>query len=84
MYLVHELEPEVIQVIFDEFFHIEVVYSWISEASRTLVLKILESQWTSATMPADDELPECILAMDFVSEEELHCICLSTALVLFD
>ena len=70
MYLVLELEPEVEEVIFDEFFHIEVVYSWISEASWTLVLQILESQWTSSTMPIDDELPECILVMEFVSEEE--------------
>ena len=70
MHLVLELKHEVTEVIFDEFFHIEVVYSWILEASWTLVLKILESQWTSATMPADDKLPECILAMDLVSEEE--------------
>ena len=72
MYLVLELEPEVIEVTFDDFFHIEVAYSWVSEASWTLVLQIDESQWTSSTMPVDDELPECILAMDFVSEEEFR------------
>ena len=70
MYKVLELEPEVEEVIFDEFFHIEVAYSWISEASWTLVLQILENEWTPSTMSVDNELLECILAMDFVSEEE--------------
>lgn len=37
------------------------------------VLQIDASQWTSATMPADDELPTCILSMDFMSEESLNC-----------
>ena len=31
MYLVLELEPE--EVTIDDFFHIEVAYSWVSEAS---------------------------------------------------
>ena len=70
MFLVLELEPEVEEVGFDEFFHIEVAYSWVTEATWTLVLQILESEWTPSTMPADDELHECILAMDFVSKEE--------------
>ena len=43
MYLVLKLEPGVTEVTIDDFFHIELAYSWVSE---------------------------CILAMDFVSEEE--------------
>ena len=72
MYLVLELEPEVTEVTIGDYFHIEVAYSWVSEAPWTLVLQIDERQWTSATMPADDELPACILSMDFVSEEEFE------------
>ena len=59
-----------IEVTFDDYLHIEVVYSWESETSWTLVLQIDESQWTSASMPREDELPDCILSLDFVSEEE--------------
>ena len=70
MYLVLELEPYVTEVTFDDYLHIEVVYSWESETSWTLVLQIDENQWTSASMPREDELPDCILSLDFVSEEE--------------
>ena len=70
MYLVLELELYVTEVTFDDYLCIEVAYSWVSETSWTLVLQIDESQWTFATMPADDELSKCILALDFVSEEE--------------
>ena len=70
MYLVLELEPEVTEVVIDDYFDVEVVYSWVSVSSWTLVLQIDERQWTSATMPAEDQLPDCILSLDFVSEEE--------------
>ena len=70
MYLVLELEPEVTEVVIDDYFDVEVAYSWVSESSWTLVLQIDEHQWTSATMPAEDQLPDCILSLDFVSEEE--------------
>ena len=70
MCLVLELEPEVTEVVIDEYFDVEVVYSWVSVSSWTLVLQIDERQWTAATMPAEDQLPDCILALDFVSEEE--------------
>ena len=61
MYLVLELEPEVMEVTIDDYFDIEVAYSWVSETSWTLVLHIDEHQWTSATMPADDVLCPWIL-----------------------
>ena len=70
MYLVLELEPEVTKVVIDDYFDVEVVYSWVSVSSWTLVLQIDERQWASATMPAEDQLPDCILSLDFVSEEE--------------
>ena len=70
MYLVLELEPYVTEVTFDGYLHIEVAYSWVSETSWTLLLQIDEHQWTSATMPADDELPNYIMSMDFVPKEE--------------
>ena len=58
------------KVTFDNCLHIEVAYSWKSETSSTLVLQIDENQWTSTSMPREDELPDCILSLDFVSEEE--------------
>ena len=72
MFLVLELEPKVEEVVFDEYFHVEGAYSWVTEAGWTLVLQIIESEWTDLTMPAEDELPaedEPIFAMDFCSEE---------------
>ena len=38
MFLTLELEPEVKEVLFDEYFHVEVAYSWVIEARWTLVL----------------------------------------------
>ena len=70
MYLVLELEPEVTEVVIDDYFDVEVAYSWVSESSWTLDLQIDEHQWTSATMPVEDQLPDCILSLDFVSEKE--------------
>ena len=70
MFLVLELEPEVEEVVFDEYFHVEVAYSWVTKARWTLVLQIIESEWTNLTMTTANELPECILAMDFCSKEE--------------
>ena len=38
MFLVLELEHEVEEILFDEYFHVEVTYSWVTEAGWTLVL----------------------------------------------
>ena len=52
MFLVLESEPEVKEVVCDEFFHVEVAYSWVTEVGWTLVLQIIESEWTTSTMRA--------------------------------
>ena len=41
----------------------------VDKENQPLVLQIIESEWTTLTMPANDELPEYILAMDFCFEE---------------